>query len=171
MKDKDFKKPLRRRSAGFTLVEIALAILVVSIGLLSVFSLFPAGLVSNKAAIDDTYSAMFAEEVFYGYRAQVSVNPWASIESLTVPSRSPEKWAFTDQQIVRANRGWQTVQYRPLALGGEAIDYALRYNFIVQRHPENPDNRAFALLEVLAGEVGPTNNPVRFYTEFFNTGS
>ncbi len=160
-----------RENSGFTLVEIALAIMVISMGMLAVFSLFPAGMHANKHAIDDTYAAMFAEEVFYGYRAQASVNSWDSIANLTVPSRSPEKWAYTAQQIVRPNRGMQTVQYRPAALGGEAIDYALRYDLVVQPHPANTDNRAYAILTIWPGEVGPTNNPIRFYTEFFNTGS
>lgn len=161
----------QKNKSGFTMVEIALAILVVGIGLLAVFSLFPTGMTFNRQAIDDTYAAMFAEEVFYGYRAQASANPWSHITSLEVPSRSSEKWAFTEQQIVRPNRGWQTIRYMPSALGGDVVDFAIRYNLVVQRHPDNPENRAFAILEILAGEEGPTNNPLRVYTEFFNTES
>jgi len=154
---------------GFTLIEIALAIMVISVGMLAVFALFPAGMTSNKHAIDDTYGAMFAEEVFNGYRAQASVNPWSSIENLTVPARSSEKWAFTQEQVIRPNMGLQTIQYRPAALGGDALDFAVRYSLVVRRHPANPQNRAFAVMEVFTGEVGPTNNPIRVYTEFLNT--
>ncbi len=152
-------------------MEIALAIFVISVGLLAVFGLFPTGMESNKSAIDDTYAALFAEELFHGYRAQAAVNPWNNIENLTVPARSAEKWAFASQQIVRPNRGWQTIQYRPAALDGEAVDFAVRYRLVVRRHPANPNNRAYGILEVLSGEFGPTNRPLRVYTEFFNTGS
>ncbi len=154
--------------SGFTLVEIALAILVISVGLLAVFGLFPAGMTANKHAIDDTYAALFAEEVLYGYRAQASRSSWADVENLTIPARSSEKWAFTQEQVIRPNRGWQTVEYRPAALDGAALDFAVRYNMVVQRHPANIENRAFVLLEILPGEAGPTNNPLRIYSELFN---
>jgi prepilin-type N-terminal cleavage/methylation domain-containing protein len=154
--------------AGFTLVEVALALMVISIGLLAVFSLFPAGMVLNKQAVDDSYGALFVEEVFAGYRAR-AVREWSNIQDIQLPPRSTQKWAFPEQQIVRPNRGWQTIQYRPLSLGGEAIDFAVRYNLVVQPHPENPQNRAYAVLEVLTGETGPTSMPMRVYTEFFNT--
>ena len=156
------------KTTGFTLVEIALALMVVSVGLLAVFSLFPAGMAANKQAIDDTYGAMFAEELFYGYRAQVSRSDWEDIRNLQVPARSADMWAVSaGEQDIRPNSGWQTVRYIPA--GVAAIDFAVRYNLVVEPVPGNESRRAYATLEVLFGEVGPTNNPIRFYTEFLNT--
>jgi prepilin-type N-terminal cleavage/methylation domain-containing protein len=163
-------KSIRINKSGFTLVEVALALLVISVGLLAVFSLFPAGMALNKQAIDDTYGAMFAEEVFAGLRAHAA-REWSTIQEVKLPPRSIQKWGYAAQMIVEANAGWQTARYTPAALGGDALDFAVRYNLIVQPHPENPDNRAYAILEILTGEFGPTNNPLRIYTEFINTSS
>lgn len=65
-------------SGGFSLVEVALAILVVGLGLLTVFTLFPAGLSMNQKSVDETRAALFAEEVLNGYRARIdmSTNEW-----------------------------------------------------------------------------------------------
>ena len=50
--------------AGYSLVEVTLALLVVAIGLVATFALFPEGLRATRAAVDDTEIAMFAEYVF-----------------------------------------------------------------------------------------------------------
>jgi len=69
-----------RRSprGGFTLIEVSLAVLVVGIGLLSVFSLFPSGLRSGEDAAADTRAGMFATVILEGMRANAAgVNVWA----------------------------------------------------------------------------------------------
>lgn len=50
--------------AGYSLVEVTLALLVVAIGLTATFALFPEGLKASRAAVDDSETAMFAEYVF-----------------------------------------------------------------------------------------------------------
>lgn len=52
------------KRAGYSLVEVTLALLVVAIGLVATFALFPEGLRATRAAVDDTEIAMFAEYVF-----------------------------------------------------------------------------------------------------------
>lgn len=54
----------RKSRAGYSLVEVTLALLVVAIGLTATFALFPEGLRATRAAVDDTEIAMFAEYVF-----------------------------------------------------------------------------------------------------------
>ena len=54
----------RKARAGYSLVEVTLALLVVAIGLTATFALFPEGLRATRAAVDDTEIAMFAEYVF-----------------------------------------------------------------------------------------------------------
>ena len=54
----------RKSRAGYSLVEVTLALLVVAIGLTATFALFPEGLQATRAAVDDTEIAMFAEYVF-----------------------------------------------------------------------------------------------------------
>jgi len=53
-----------RRKGGFTLVETALALLVVAVGLMGVFALFPAGMQSSHDAVKDTEISMIADSVF-----------------------------------------------------------------------------------------------------------
>ena len=50
--------------AGYSLVEVTLALLVVAIGLTATFALFPEGLKATRAAVDDTEVAFFADYVF-----------------------------------------------------------------------------------------------------------
>lgn len=58
-----------RALTGFTLVEVAIALAVVAIGVLSVFVLVSTGLDSSARALTETESAVFAENVFSGLRA------------------------------------------------------------------------------------------------------
>lgn len=57
---------MRRKAgkAGYSLVEVTLALLVVAIGLVATFALFPEGLKDARAAVDDTEISLFAEYVF-----------------------------------------------------------------------------------------------------------
>jgi hypothetical protein len=57
------REPGERR-AGYSLVEVTLALLVVAIGLVATFGLFPEGLRATRAAVDDTEIALFSEYVF-----------------------------------------------------------------------------------------------------------
>ena len=52
------------KRAGYSLVEVTLALLVVAIGLTATFGLFPEGLKATRAAVNDTEAALFAEYVF-----------------------------------------------------------------------------------------------------------
>ncbi len=53
-----------RTKAGYSLVEVTLALLVVAIGLTSVFALFPDAMRNTRAAVDDTEVGLFADYVF-----------------------------------------------------------------------------------------------------------
>ena len=50
--------------AGYSLVEVTLALLVVAIGLTATFALFPEGMKATRAAVDDTEVGLFADYVF-----------------------------------------------------------------------------------------------------------
>lgn len=53
-----------RAKAGYSLVEVTLALLVVAIGLTATFALFPEGLKATRSAVDDTEIGLFADYVF-----------------------------------------------------------------------------------------------------------
>ena len=62
--------PRAGHAAGFSLIEVNLAILVIGLGLLVVFALFPAGLREGENALTDTHTALFAETLLNGIRAK-----------------------------------------------------------------------------------------------------
>lgn len=52
------------RKAGYSLVEVSLALLVVGVGLLAVFALFPDALGSSRKSVEASEISEFAEYVF-----------------------------------------------------------------------------------------------------------
>ena len=80
------KKATRSRQAGFSLIEVNMAVLVVGLGILVLFGLFPAGLREGENGIVDTHCALFAETVLEGLRGEAHNKPelldwnnWSSI--------------------------------------------------------------------------------------------
>ncbi len=80
-------KRFQGKKSGFSLVEVCLAVLVVGLGLLSVFSLFPSGLAAGDAATGDTEMGLFAQEALYGLQARATEVTWAEWKgnTFTVP--------------------------------------------------------------------------------------
>jgi prepilin-type N-terminal cleavage/methylation domain-containing protein len=62
----------RERRSGFSLVEVSLAMMIISIGMITLFGLFPASLKQGEAAYKDTHAAQFAEYALNGLRANFS---------------------------------------------------------------------------------------------------
>ena len=56
-----------RGKAGYSLVEVTLALLVVAIGLTSTFALFPEAMKDTRAAVSDTEVALFADYIFSSF--------------------------------------------------------------------------------------------------------
>lgn len=54
----------RSGSSGFTLIEILLALVVLTVGLCGLLALFPVGIKSNKESTEDTMAAMVAESAY-----------------------------------------------------------------------------------------------------------
>lgn len=76
---------------GFSLIEVNIAILVIAGGLLSLFSLFPAGLRMSSAALSDTRQALFADDFFSyfddGVRQIADRNDWQNVEKFWKAAR------------------------------------------------------------------------------------
>lgn len=169
-------KPMIHK-AGFTLMEIALAILVLSIGMLALFGLFPAGLQMNKQAIDETQAALFAEEVLNGVRAQASTQPWNQINNnIRLPPPTPNVWANAQDLQIEVTGGgddnFTTLVYFKSGTRGTSRlpqdyrDFGIRYRLEIR----NIDTyRKSVQLHVRPGEFGTTNAYV-FYTELYNHG-
>ena len=73
-----------RNKLGFSLVEVAFAVLVVGLGCLTIFSLFPSGLRMANADQADTKSALFVDRVFSGLHSNAggmtNAADWVSFE-------------------------------------------------------------------------------------------
>ena len=69
----------RRGKLGYSLVEVSLALLVVAIGLLTIFALIPDGLGLSRKSVDATEMAAFADFVFAsldGMASSTNANDW-----------------------------------------------------------------------------------------------
>jgi prepilin-type N-terminal cleavage/methylation domain-containing protein len=94
---------MNRRRNGFSLVEVTLALLVISVGMLSLFSLFPAGLRENILSRADLRQAAFAEYVFSRLEARAGEiagdwDKWDNTGPFTDELASAKK-IFTDDPI------------------------------------------------------------------------
>jgi prepilin-type N-terminal cleavage/methylation domain-containing protein len=58
-----------KHAAGFSLVEVSLAMMIISVGMITLFGLFPASMKQGEEAYQDTHTAQFAEYVLNGMRA------------------------------------------------------------------------------------------------------
>jgi prepilin-type N-terminal cleavage/methylation domain-containing protein len=168
--------PRSNRNAGFTLVEIALALLVASIGLLGLFTLFPAGVQMNKTAVDETQAALFADQIMNGIRAQTSIEPWNQVKTaVDLPPPTPDVWSNPNELRVRVTPGgsetFETLRYTTAgALGGTTAgytDFGVRYRLEIDQIANSL--RYAVRLKVRPGEFGTTNTYV-FYTELYNHG-
>lgn len=159
------------RSAGFSLVEVALALLVASVGLMSVMALFPMSMDTSRKAIDDAQNALFSEEIFNGFRARISCpgTPWSSLNSMKIGVPAPDMWNNGDQIQFEANKSGTNVyqyKYEP-----ELLDYALRYVMSVGDVSGVPGVK-YMRLTLENGQYGKSLSATStvYYTEMFDTG-
>ena len=133
--------------SGFTLIEVALAVLVVAIGLLAVVALFSHGLTASNKAVADTHASMFAGNVFNGLRArsllmaerqtltnktwmQFWTNFVGGTTSITVAAAAPGWSAWTNVTLIRAG-GPYTQVFGNASMHGSGttgiVNHAFRY--------------------------------------------
>lgn len=127
----------KTRRGGFTLVEVSLALLVLVVGILGAFALFPHALVESKKATDESQASMFAESVFQSVRAYAQMQ-WDALDgtveipgpgSRGVSPDPPSVWANSPNIVI--NGGEQTYECR--ASGFTTTDAGLRYRLAVTR--------------------------------------
>jgi prepilin-type N-terminal cleavage/methylation domain-containing protein len=168
-----------RGGAGFTLVEVSLAMLVIGLGLLTVFGLFPTGLNMNKLSIDETQAAMFSEEVFSGYHAKIDGDPvaWDRLDSANAPGLeavASGMWIDYGAGVtVRVSNASTPVapQYPIKYIGFDGkIAFALRYRLVFEPVTAPPVRIKRGRLQCWSGEFGSvrTNEMMEFYTEFYD---
>ena len=145
---------------GFTLIEVTLALMVVTVGLMAVFHLFPAGLRASRDATAETRIAGFADEVFNQFYAETAEDPalWQAVQAgggslvLDFPGL-----AGAPTRTVNLNGGG-TVEYPPGTR--EYVRYTCKAD--VEGHVARAD------LRVAYGRVGGYTNA--FHAEVYDYG-
>lgn len=162
-----------RNRDGFSIVEVALALLVVGVGLMGVFSLFPQGMDMNRKSIQDTQIGFFAEYVLNGFRYQSEQVSWDQVtdnSSFKIsPLASKYSWDDSSDITIAAGSGVKSVVYR-VKVDDSIEEMAFRYEFRVFDVAGRPDVKAF-VLNVWPGEFGKLVGTNIFYTEVFNYGA
>jgi len=158
---------------GFTLVEIALALLVVAIGVVSIMALFPAGLKSNQRAIEETRVAMFAEDVLGGVKTMIEETPWQDVQTELqgqgLPGVAPD--LFVDGGAIKAigGPGKTPFTYEYSGSGVSIVESVVRYNLKIETIGANV-NRYGITLRVWPNEFGQSEDGFAFYTEAYYHG-
>lgn len=170
---------------GLIMVEVALAMVVLAVGVLAVFILFSTGLDTQTKASSDTQAALFAESVFNTLRAESALaseatNGWEDFwgefaqGDRSVAVAAEGVWAGPGM-VIGAHGVLYTNVYTNysirLHIETNIVDHALRYQMNVA--PDFPTNRAEVTLRVWEGVFGPTNgnDTAVFYTEFDDPGN
>lgn len=139
---------MQKNIKGFTLIEVAIAVLVVSLGVLALAALFSQGLSASAKAVGDTHSSMFAENVFNGLRARslleaekqllTNRNTWVDFwtnfvygnTSITIAAVSPSWGIWSNVMPIRVG-GPYTQMYANIPMHGGGVtgivDHAFRY--------------------------------------------
>ena len=142
---------------GFSLVEISFALLVVALGLLAVFHLFPAGLRASVDATADTRTSEFAAEFYGALRAQAKVETnyaaWASaFDTLSVADWDPTPQPFNLYSLSQ-NDSWSDAFQYPYHTEGDWQREYLRFRPRIDFNGVG-SNAVSVTLEVKYGKAG-----------------
>ena len=172
-----------RRKFGFSMVEVALAVLILGMGVLTVVGLMSGSLQMGKNGEDDLQTAMFANDVLEGIRAAASVqtNLTSSLDQLIISYLSgkplgpvaPTMWNTslpTQNRTVTPGNHMAAADAFTYASSPTNIDATFRYNLtisapVIGATPQSFKDRIAAVqLDVMSGKYGQTVTQT-FYTE------
>jgi len=194
MNMKSHKTPAGRgkRASGFTLIEITLALLVVSTGILAIMAIFVSGMDQGRRSTVEDRMASFGEVVMAGVRhnaemdwdnfANYAITPalgdlWSAGFRIKTPSNTtvdPEIFAPGDYVHLGTNFLASAVFTNNAAPG--MADHAFRYTIIATNVVvtnifgigKAVTNKG-VILYMFQGEFGGAENPDMWsYTELFN---
>ena len=148
--------------SGFSLVEIVLAILVLSIGVLVVIGLFPSGLQQSKKSIDETRAAMFAEQVLNSVKAKAADLSWDDIDNMEIIVPTKQFWEDAESLTITAGSDIQTYSFSNKVTETFAVKFMLEFTDV------SPTIKGVKL-QVVNGEHMSLENGELFYTEIYYT--
>ena len=161
--------------AGYSLVEISLALLVAAIGIMAAFGLFPDGLSSSRKAIEATEVRSFAEFVFasLAFDASNITNEWNNDfppgDKLMWSHALAKPGSVADQLQVIVSSAPQPYFWKPNywhSSGSYKATY-FTYTLTIGEGLSGPPSK-YARLEVWPGEyaIPPANEGFVFYREY-----
>jgi hypothetical protein len=153
-------KRANRKQDGFTLIEVALAVLAMGLGILVIFSLIPASLRLAEDGRADTRCGEFTEVVMQGMRAKAAaITNWAEWNNPRYFTNAITADILLDSGVPQDLRIGAVVTNR-FPLNGTKLRYKLTVN----------TGGHSAFLEVCDGEYGLFDSMVSAYTEFAYQG-
>lgn len=106
---------MRSLREGYSLVEVCLALLVVGLGIMAVFSLFPEGLGQSRRSVEATEMAAFADFVFSSLSARAATtnaNPlWWENSFDSGSLNKTHALHSSDQELVAIQKSTAPLQY------------------------------------------------------------
>lgn len=144
--------------SAFSLIEVNLAILLIAVGLLALFSLFPLGLKESERGLADTQESMFADTVLSALEGNaVNMTNWW----YWLPENHEDFKAKIEEGVDYRSETLTTVEYP------QGSRYRIRY---VLNISNEGTGRKSAMLKVLHGTTGDFALAQVYYTEFVYTG-
>jgi uncharacterized protein (TIGR02598 family) len=143
---------------AFSLIEVNMALLVVSLGLAALLGLFPVALRESGLATSDTTQALFATRVLNAIQANAgTLNTWTDW-------RTESKFIDDidiDGKALKAGGAKQTIE-NANGVSGSTLCYTLSIGYVVG----TDDRLRYAAIRTANNPYSNiTNNPV-YYTEF-----
>lgn len=154
----------QKHKSGFSLIEVNLAIFVIAVGMLTLFSLFPAGLRQVETAQSSTQTALLADYILSTLQAEslrLNAQQWSEVESFETIVRQ-----------ITGNGNRNTII--PIRFP-EQTDPVEWCRYLIEIEPEDGDLYSVALW-VQSGEFGRTgiggfkSDADKYYIELFYSG-
>ncbi len=151
--------------SGFSLIEVSLAIFVISSGMLIMFSLFPAGLRQVETAQSSTQEALFADYLLSTLRAEAMQMPsshWSEITRF--------------QDILHGITGRRRLNYIETIRYPEGVTEPYSYIRYVLSITDGGGGLRSVYLWCQSGQYGATDMAIfkssatKFYTELIYSG-
>ncbi len=114
------------RSGGFSLIEVLVAMFVLSIGAASVLSFFAAAASTHKRSVDRTHAALVAERVFSEVQGRYVVGKNADELTEELEKELPESWGAYRAEVYCFHPADGRVRRKPgedNPAGGAAVEW------------------------------------------------
>ena len=153
-----------RQRGAFSLIEVNMALLVVSLGLAALLGLFPVGLRESSLATADTTEAIFATRVLNALQANAAdITTWDEWKDNTEFTKGID----IDSAALNGDDSVQTIE-KAGGIQGNTIRYMLDLGSVAGTTPPGGGvgRIRYAAIRVADDKYSAITNNVVYYTEF-----